>query len=155
MKGFTCVLMNLTVRFSGPCMQFGVLNKSEFITGKNSVLSAGTEHASVADPPPFTPARNHTKSRWPTMQFAPLSSTVGLAGVGIDSTHSHQSAVNDANWPGGKVPGSADVVFSGIISPKPIPTTASRCFVRSMVFSLPTAPNPDTSQRVSQRSYAL
>jgi hypothetical protein len=37
-KGSVCSRMNLTVKFSGPCKQFGVLKKKALITGKKRVV---------------------------------------------------------------------------------------------------------------------
>jgi hypothetical protein len=39
--------MNLTVKFSGPCKQFGVLKKKALITGKKTKSPAGIEHERV------------------------------------------------------------------------------------------------------------
>src|SRR6202035_5086962 len=88
-----------------------------FMTGKKSTVPSGTAQVRVADPPPNMPARNHTEPRCPTMQFPPVVSSCGLMDVGMDNAHCHHSAVNSSRF--GE---SANAIFSGIISPKPIPT---------------------------------
>jgi hypothetical protein len=114
----------------------GELKKERFVTGKKSDLSSGTEHVRVADPPKKVPAKNHTKSRCPTIQFSPVLSKRGFTDFGIDKAHCHQSAVSADKWPGGKVSGSADAGFTGIISPTTIPTIAKTLLLRFMAYPL-------------------
>ena len=89
--------MNLTVKFSGPCKQFGVLKKKALITGKKTTSPAGIEHERVkggVSPPKLAPVRNHIGPCWPTMQSWPVVSSVGLLSAGIESTHCHHWAVS-------------------------------------------------------------
>src|SRR5438105_4838388 len=73
---------------------FGVLKLMLLTTGKNSALSSGTEHARVPVPPGKKPARNHTGPCCPAIQFSPVTSSIGLTDVGIESAHCHHSALN-------------------------------------------------------------
>src|SRR6516165_5774031 len=118
MKGLTKVLMDLTVKFSGPCPQLGVLTKKEFMTGKKRAASSGTEQMSVAEPPPFTPVRNQIDPRCPIMHLSPVVSNKGFTEVGIDIAHCHHSPVSVGNWPCGKP--CEDATFIGTITPMTI-----------------------------------
>src|ERR1041384_3956931 len=93
----------------------GVFIPMELITGKKSAMPCGTEQLRTAVPPKNPPARNHTESRWPTIQFTPVESNIGLTAGGIESAHCHHWAVRSF-----KSGPSACARVAGINSPAPM-----------------------------------
>ena len=65
--------------------------------GKNSVVPSGIVHVLETDAGRKLVARNHTGPRWPTMQFAPVTSVSGLSGSGIEVPHCQYWAVSAQN----------------------------------------------------------
>ena len=120
------------------------------MTGKKRVVSSGTEQVSVAEPPPFTPVRNHIEPRCAIMHLSPVVSSNGFTEIGIDRAHCHHSPVSTGR--GGRLSSlsslSAKAICAGIVSPKTMAMIAKVVFMRFMVSSL-------SNERILLRSVSV
>src|SRR5438132_8537168 len=100
---------------------------TKFTSGKKSLAVSGTEQVrTTVVPPENDPARNHTEPRWPTMQFAPLISAIGLTVVGIDIAHCHHCAVSSLKDSVSEDAVCAYAAHNDMISPRPTPTLVQK-----------------------------
>src|SRR5579884_260800 len=121
--------MSCTERFRGPCPHtFGVLNCTPLITGKKSDVFSGIEHCRIAAPPPYTPARNHREPCCPTMQLAPVGSTIGFTDVGIEYAHCVHTAPSFCGFMS-----CARGTFTGARTPKAIAGTSQLRMARIII----------------------